>query len=49
LEKKGKLMGALDLMIAAHAQSLNLILVTNNVKKFSRVDDLKIESWVHPL
>ncbi|MBY0544228.1 MAG: type II toxin-antitoxin system VapC family toxin [Gammaproteobacteria bacterium] len=46
LEKKGMPIGALDLMIAAHAQSINAILVTNNVKEFSRVPDLIIENWV---
>lgn len=45
LEKKGTLIGALDLMIGAHALSLNSILVTNNVKEFSRVSHLKIEDW----
>ncbi|MCC2666830.1 MAG: type toxin-antitoxin system VapC family toxin [Gammaproteobacteria bacterium] len=48
LEKKGTLIGALDLMIAAHAQATNLTLVTNNIKEFSRVHQLKIENWVHP-
>ena len=47
LEKKGLPIGPLDLMIAAHAQSLNTILVTNNKKEFSRVPHLKIEDWVH--
>jgi tRNA(fMet)-specific endonuclease VapC len=47
LEKKGTPIGALDLMIAAHAQSLNLTLVTNNKKEFSCVPHLKIENWAH--
>ncbi len=46
LEKKGKPIGAMDLMIAAHAESLNSILVTNNKKEFSRVPKLKVENWV---
>jgi tRNA(fMet)-specific endonuclease VapC len=46
LEKKGTPIGSLDLMIAAHAQAINSILVTNNVKEFSRVPKLKIENWV---
>ena len=46
LEKKGTPIGALDLLIAAHAKSLNAVLVTNNVKEFSRVPKLKIENWV---
>jgi tRNA(fMet)-specific endonuclease VapC len=46
LEIQEKPIGALDLMIAAHAQSLNTILVTNNTKEFSRVKDLVLENWV---
>lgn len=45
LEKKGVIIGAYDLMIAAHALSLNAILVTNNTKEFSRVKNLKLENW----
>ena len=44
-EKKGTPIGPLDMMIAGHAQSLGLTIVTNNVKEFSRVDNLKIENW----
>lgn len=47
LEKKGTPIGALDLMIAAHSQSLGAILVTNNRKEFMRVPKLTIEDWVH--
>jgi tRNA(fMet)-specific endonuclease VapC len=46
LEKKGIIIGGNDLLIAVHALSLDLILVTNNVKEFSRIDGLKIENWV---
>ncbi len=45
LEKQGKLIGNNDLWIAAHALAEGLILVTNNVKEFSRVPHLKIENW----
>ena len=45
LEKKGTPIGPLDMMIAAHAQSLGYTVVTNNVKEFSRVSALKIEDW----
>ena len=45
LEKKGIPIGPLDMMIAGHAQSLGCIIVTNNVKEFSRIDGLKIENW----
>jgi tRNA(fMet)-specific endonuclease VapC len=47
LEKKGTPIGPLDLMIAAHARSLDAILVTNNKKEFTRVTKLKVEDWVH--
>lgn len=40
LEKGGKIIGANDLLIVAHATSLNVRLVTNNPKEFARVDDL---------
>ncbi len=46
LEKKGKTIGPLDMLIAAHAKSLNITLVTNNMKEFERVDGLKVENWV---
>ena len=45
LEKKGKIIGAYDLQIAAHAISVDAILVTNNIKEFSRIEGLKIEDW----
>ena len=46
LEKDGKLIGPLDMLIAAHAKSLNIKLVTNNVKEFERVKGLKLENWI---
>ena len=46
LERKGTPIGSLDMLIAAHAQYLDMILVTNNRKEFVRVDNLKIEDWV---
>ena len=45
LTKRGNLIGANDLLIAAHAKSLNLILVTNNTREFERVDGLRLENW----
>lgn len=45
LEKKGTITGSNDVLIAAHALSLDWILVTNNEKEFSRVNGLKIEYW----
>jgi len=46
LESKGTPIGSMDTLIAAHALSKKLILVTNNVKEFSRVPELKIENWI---
>jgi len=46
LEKQGTPIGALDMMIAAHALSLNVSLVTNNTKEFSRVLGLKLLDWI---
>jgi tRNA(fMet)-specific endonuclease VapC len=45
-EQKGRPIGANDLLIAAHAQSLDLTLVTDNEREFSRVDGLRIENWL---
>jgi tRNA(fMet)-specific endonuclease VapC len=45
LKKRGTIIGANDLLIAAHARFLGLKLVTNNVREFSRVPGLKIENW----
>lgn len=46
LEQKGRLIGAMDLLIAAHARSLDARLVTNNENEFRRVPGLRIENWV---
>lgn len=47
LEKKGHPIGGNDLWIAAHALSLDdVILVTNNVKEFRRIPHLQLENWV---
>lgn len=45
LKVKGVLIGANDLLIAAHARRLNLVLVTNNTREFKRVQGLKLENW----
>ncbi len=45
LESMGKPIGPLDTQIAAHALSLNLTLVTNNLSEFKRVEGLKLENW----
>ncbi len=46
LKKSGKLIGANNLLIAAHAISLGVTLVTNNTKEFKRVENLKLENWI---
>jgi tRNA(fMet)-specific endonuclease VapC len=46
LERIGKTIGAMDMLIAAHARSLSLTLVTNNLKEFERVPGLRVENWV---
>jgi len=46
LEKSGKVIGPYDLMIAGHARSRGLILVTNNLREFKRVPGLRVENWV---
>lgn len=48
LEKNGQPIGNNDLWIAAHALSLNIILVTNNTREFLKVPDLLVENWVNP-
>ncbi len=46
LEASGTPIGAMDMMIAAHAKNLRLVLVTNNQRHFSKVKGLKLENWV---
>ena len=46
LEKKGQTIGNNDLWISAHALALDIILVTNNTKEFTRVPNLKLENWI---
>ena len=46
LEKMGTPIGSLDMLIAAHALSIDCTLVTNNVKEFIRIPNLKIDNWV---
>ncbi len=45
LEPAGTPIGAMDMMIAAHAKSIKAALVTNNQKQFAKVKGLKIENW----
>jgi tRNA(fMet)-specific endonuclease VapC len=46
LESSGKPIGPLDTLIAAHALSLGVVLVTNNVREFRRVPGLAVEDWL---
>ena len=46
LESKGNTIGPLDMLIAAHALSLDLTIVSNNINEFSRVPKLKCENWI---
>lgn len=46
LERQGQSIGAYDTMIAAHARSRGLIVITGNLKEFSRVEGLRSENWL---
>lgn len=46
LEKQGSPIGAMDLLIAAHAISLGVRLATNNEREFRRVPSLRVENWL---
>jgi tRNA(fMet)-specific endonuclease VapC len=48
LKKRGTMIGANDLFIAAHARARSLTLVTNNVVEFERVRGLSVENWTLP-
>jgi tRNA(fMet)-specific endonuclease VapC len=45
LEKRGQLIGNLDLMIAAHARAVGLVLVSNNERHFGHVPRLTLQNW----
>jgi tRNA(fMet)-specific endonuclease VapC len=46
LEKRGEVIGPHDLLIAAHALSLDRTLITNSEREFKRVEGLKVDNWV---
>ena len=48
LKKRGALIGANDLLIAAHARCRGLTLVTNNTAEFERVKGLTLDNWTQP-
>ena len=45
LQRQGMPIGTMDMLIAAHAKAKNLVLVTNNLREFRRVQQLKLENW----
>ncbi len=45
LEQKGTPIGPMDMLIAGHARSEGLIVVTNNTREFMRVEGLRLEDW----
>ena len=45
LQRKGRLIGGNDILIAGHARSRGLIVVTGNLREFERVDGLRCEDW----
>lgn len=47
LQTEGKIIGSMDMMIAAHARSRRMTLVTNNDKHFKRVPKLTVENWAN--
>ena len=46
LERAGTMIGSNDLFIAAHARSLDATLITDNIREFSRVPNLRVENWL---
>ena len=46
LERRRTPIGSLDTMIAAHALSLQALLVTNNTREFAKVPGLQLDNWV---
>lgn len=46
LAKSGQIIGAYDMLIAGHARSLGLTVVTNNCREFARIDGLRCEDWL---
>jgi tRNA(fMet)-specific endonuclease VapC len=45
LEKHGSPIGAMDMLIAAHARSIGAVLVTNDLRHFTKVPGIKVEDW----
>lgn len=49
LARSGTPIGPFDTMIAGHARSLGLVLVSNNLREFERVEGLRLENWAGPM
>ena len=49
LERKGMPIHPMDMLIAGHAKSKGVILVTNNTREFFRVEGLEVEDWTKEL
>jgi tRNA(fMet)-specific endonuclease VapC len=45
LDRLGKPIGSLDILIGAHARAEGLVVVTNNVREFRRISGLRVENW----
>ena len=45
LRRQGTPVGPMDMLIAAHAKSQGLVIVTNNVQEFTRIEGLELENW----
>jgi tRNA(fMet)-specific endonuclease VapC len=45
LKRAGQPIGPYDLLVAAHALSIDALLVTHNIREFRRVESLRIEDW----
>ena len=45
LQRKGTVIGSLDMLIAAHARASGVTLVTHNIREFKRVPGLMVETW----
>jgi tRNA(fMet)-specific endonuclease VapC len=46
LKDRNGIIGPYDMLIGSHAKALHMTLITNNIKEFKRIPDLKIENWV---
>jgi tRNA(fMet)-specific endonuclease VapC len=48
LERRGQLIGPYDILIASHARSRGLVVITGNLGEFLHVDGLRAEDWLAP-